>query len=350
MPNMKIIREFHSFCECFDFAELMPNFQSGGVTVEAKERAGRNKTIALSPAEEQQYLKKCVFEDNITVDSKILNSTIQGDCLDILPKLPDKFVDLLIVDPPYNLDKTFSKSKFRKMESSDYEIFTRTWIEASLHTLKDTSSIYVCCDWKTSIIIGNILSDYFTIQNRITWQREKGRGSLTNWKNSMEDIWFVTMSKDYIFNAAAVKQRRKVIAPYKVNGVPKDWLETENGNFRDTFPSNFWNDISIPYWSMQENTQHPTQKSEKLLAKLILASTNKHGVILDPFAGAGTSSVTAKKLSRHYVGIEREAEYCALIEKRLEMADDDISIQGYTSGVFWERNSLADQKKNSTMN
>ncbi len=160
----------------------------------------------------------------------------------------------------------------------------------------------------------------------------------------MEDIWFATNSKEYTFNAVAVKQRRRVIAPYKTDGKPKDWEETENGNFRNTYPSNFWDDISVPYWSMSENTAHPTQKPEKLLAKLILASSNPGDVVFDPFLGSGTSSVTAKKLNRHYLGIEKDAQYCVWAEKRLEFADADKNIQGYANGVFWERNTANLQK------
>ena len=187
-----------------------------------------------------------------------------------------------------------------------------------------------------------------------TWQREKGRGAKTNWKNSTEDIWFGTLSDDYYFDVDAVKQKRKVIAPYKENGQPKDWQETAEGNFRLTHPSNFWDDISIPYWSMPENTDHPTQKPEKLIAKLILASCPQNGVVFDPFLGSGTTSVVAKKLGRHYVGVEVNEEYGCWAEKRLAIADDNIGIQGYSGGVFWERNTLnlqmAEQKKQASKN
>jgi site-specific DNA-methyltransferase (adenine-specific) len=90
---------------------------------------------------------------------------------------------------------------------------------------------------------------------------------------------------------------------------------------------------------MPENTDHPTQKPEKLLAKIILASSNPGEVVLDPFLGSGTTAVVAKKLGRRYVGIEIDETYCSLAEKRLEMADVDKTIQGYEDGVFWERNS-----------
>lgn len=308
-------------------------------------KAGRNKTIDLSIEEGACYLDKCISAATPKTIEEIIDRTIIGDAFEVLPKLPKQFVDLLIVDPPYNLDKDFHGQKFKRKTDDLYEEYTESWIQAVLPHLKDNASIYVCCDWASSPTIGNVMKRYFHIQNRITWQREKGRGALTNWKNGMEDIWFATKSSTYTFNVDAVKIRRKVIAPYKIDGKPKDWEETENGNFRNTFPSNFWDDISIPYWSMPENTAHPTQKPEKLLAKLILASSNPGDIVLDPFLGSGSTSVTAKKLNRHYVGIEINKQYCVWAEKRLEMADSDTSIQGYTDGVFWERNTNALQKK-----
>jgi site-specific DNA-methyltransferase (adenine-specific) len=205
--------------------------------------------------------------------------------------------------------------------------------------LKETASIYICGDWRSAAAIQRVVGRYFKLRNRITWEREKGRGAKANWKNAAEDIWFFTVSDEYTFNLDAVRQRRRVVAPYKVNGKPKDWSESENGNFRDTHPSNIWTDISVPFWSMPENTDHPTQKPEKLLAKIILASTNAGDLILDPFAGVGTTAVVAKKLDRRSVAIERDEEYCLLALKRLEMAETDKRIQGFAEGVFWERNS-----------
>ncbi|MDR0498446.1 MAG: hypothetical protein LBH03_01775 [Holophagales bacterium] len=303
------------------------------------QRAKRNRTITLDSDDMTHYLGLCVH-------SYTENSIIHGDTFEVLNRLPDKFVDLLIVDPPYNLSKTYSTKSFRKMDNEEYASFTRNWLNAIRHTLKLNATIYVCSDWQTSLIAGQVLGDFFTIQNRITWQREKGRGALRNWKNAMEDIWFATVSpKEFTFNVNDVKMRRRVMAPYKIEGIPKDWTESKDGSFRDTFPSNFWDDISIPYWSMPENTDHPTQKPEKLFAKLILASSNPNDMVLDPFVGSGTSAVAAKKLARKFIGIESEAEYCAYAQKRLEIANDDKEIQGYSDSVFWERNTLALQKK-----
>ena len=308
-------------------------------------KAGRNKTIDLSIEEGACYLDRCITITEPVSIENVLDKTVRGDTFAVLPHLPSKFVDLLIVDPPYNLDKDFNGKKFKKRSDDLYEEYTESWIRAILPVLKDNATIYVCCDWASSPSVGRVLKKYFHIQNRITWQREKGRGALSNWKNGMEDIWFATRSGTYTFNVESVMIRRKVIAPYKVDGKPKDWEETATGNFRNTYPSNFWDDISIPYWSMPENTAHPTQKPEKLLAKLILASSNPGDVVFDPFLGSGSTSVTAKKLNRRYVGIEINEQYCVWAEKRLEMAESDSSIQGYTDGVFWERNTNALQKK-----
>lgn len=95
---------------------------------------------------------------------------------------------------------------------------------------------------------------------------------------------------------------------------------------------------------MPENTDHPTQKPEKLIAKIVLASSNPGDFIFDPFLGSGTTAVVAKKLGRNFCGVELNREYCCWAMKRLEQANSDKGIQGYSNGVFWERNSLNDQK------
>lgn len=297
----------------------------------------RNKTIDFPLECADEYLKRVVNEKD--VDSITPDCTVLGDAYRALDKIADGSVDLLIVDPPYNLDKNFHGKDFKKSKNADYAKYTENWINAVAPKLKPTASIYVCCDWRSSLVIGEILDKHFILRNRITWQREKGRGAKANWKNSMEDVFFATVGQEYTFNLNAVKQRKRVLAPYKENGKPKDWESTEEGKFRNTCPSNFWDDIAVPYWSMAENTAHPTQKPEKLIAKLILASSNQGDLVLDPFAGSGTTAVVAKKLNRKHIGIEHNPLYCAWAEKRLEDAQTNPSIQGYEDGVFWERNS-----------
>ena len=305
----------------------------------AKAPAPRNKTITLTEPEISEYSSRAISLKGKAALRDIMDKTIWQDTFEALKFLPANFADLVVVDPPYNLTKEFAGGAFRRMTDTNYAAFTRAWIELLLPLLKPNASIYVCCDWRSSPIIGLTLKEYFRLQNRITWQREKGRGAQHNWKNGMEDIWFATRTDDYTFHVDAVKVRRRVRAPYRADGQPKDWEDTPDGKFRNTCPSNFWDDISVPYWSMPENTAHPTQKPEKLLAKLILASSDPGGIVLDPFAGSGSTAVTARKLGRRFVAIERSEQYCAWAEKRLEMAAENPAIQGYADGVFWERNA-----------
>lgn len=297
-------------------------------------KSERNKTIDFDVSEDEVYLSRAVREQNY--DGEI-NKIVLGDFFETIKKIKDSSVDLLIVDPPYDLAKNFHGEVFKKIGYEAYAEYTEKWISAVKPKLKNTASVYVCSDWRSSVSLGTVVEKNFILRNRITWQREKGRGAGANWKNSMEDIFFATVGEEYTFNLDAVKLRKKVLAPYKENGKPKDWEKTENGNFRNTCPSNFWDDISVPYWSMAENTAHPTQKPEKLVAKLVLASSNEGDLVLDPFAGSGTTAVVAKKLGRNYIGIEQNPRYCAWAEYRLERADEDKSIQGYKNGVFWAR-------------
>lgn len=317
--------------------------------MEEKKRAANNRTLTLKPEEIEGLKSRLLTTENLTPQTDITNRTLNGDVLEMLKFVPENFADLIIIDPPYNLTKNFNGLKFNSRKENLYDDYLESWFPEVCKKLKAGGSLYMCGDWKCTASLQRAIEKELTILNRITWQREKGRGAKSNWKNGMEDIWFAVKNpNDYYFNVDAVMLKRRVLAPYKVDGKPKDWDEGEDGNFRLTCPSNFWDDISIPFWSMPENTDHPTQKSEKLYAKLILASSREGDVVFDPFLGSGTSSVVAKKLNRRFCGIELNEEYCLWAEKRLELAEIDKSIQGYSDGVFWERNTLALQGRNKT--
>ncbi len=317
------------------------------------ERAPRNRTIVLNGEDRSRYLPALRRLRTTASVSDVLDTTICQDLFEVLSFLPLRSFDLVFADPPYNLSKDFNGRSFKQCGLEEYENWLDTWLPKMKFLLKSHGSIYVCGDWRSSTAIYRVLTKHFIVRNRITWEREKGRGASANWKNNSEDIWFATVSDQYTFNLENVKLKRRVIAPYThQNGKPKDWVETSSGRFRDTHPSNIWTDLTVPFWSMPENTDHPTQKPEKLLAKIILCGTNKGDVVFDPFLGSGTTSVVAKKLGRHYTGVEIDEEYCCLAEKRLDLATHDPSIQGYSQGAFWERNTLslqlADSKLSST--
>ncbi|WP_294424182.1 DNA methyltransferase [uncultured Treponema sp.] len=305
-----------------------------------KERAANNRTLMLEPQEIEGLRNRLLTEKNISAETDIVNRTLNGDILKMLEFVPDNFADLIIIDPPYNLSKNFNGMKFASRSQENYDEYLSEWFPLICKKLKSDGSLYMCGDWKCTSSLQRAIERELAVLNRITWQREKGRGAKSNWKNGMEDIWFAVKNPDdYYFDVDAVKMKRKVLAPYKADGKPKDWNEETDGKFRITYPSNFWDDISVPFWSMPENTDHPTQKPEKLYAKLILASSRPGDIVFDPFLGSGTASVVAKKLGRRFCGIEQNEEYCLFAEKRLALAETDKSIQGYSDGVFWERNS-----------
>jgi site-specific DNA-methyltransferase (adenine-specific) len=310
-----------------------------------KSVAPRNRTLTCTD-EELKSLSAglCRLNEPATVE-QLADRIVNQELEEALPFLPEAFVDLLILDPPYNLTKNYHGYVFRSREAEAYAAWFNEVLVALLPTLKPDASLYVCSDWTTSNLVFPILDRRVRVRNRITWGREKGRGAKTNWKNNTEDIWFCTVGDDYCFNVDDVMLKRRVLAPYRTeDGCPKDWVQGPKGQYRLTYPSNFWSDITIPFWSMPENTDHPTQKPEKLIAKLILASSIQGGFVFDPFLGSGTTAVVARKLNRRFCGIELNTEYCCWAAKRLALAAEDSRIQGYANGVFWDRNSLRDQQ------
>ena len=315
-----------------------------------KKRAPRNRTLTLTEGEKEIYRNHLLTLSSRVSIGEIQNSTLHQNLFEAIDYLPDSFVDLMVVDPPYNLTKIFGLTQFPQRSLTDYSSWFESWFPKLLRLLKPNASIYICADWRSSSAVHSVAEKYLRVRNRITWEREKGRGAKSNWKNCAEDIWYYTMSDKYVFNVESVKLKRRVLAPYRDSkGKPKDWSESHAKRFRLTSPSNLWSDLTVPFWSMSENTDHPTQKPEKLLAKIILASSNEGDIVFDPFLGSGTTSVVAKKLGRNYVGIEIDELYCCIAERRLHIAESNKFIQGYVEGVFWERNTINEQELSPDM-
>jgi site-specific DNA-methyltransferase (adenine-specific) len=277
----------------------------------------RNKTITVNASDRKSLpIIKLGSAEELNV-LNLQNNIYFGDCLQEIKKLPNEFINLIVTDPPYTIKKDFGRGTISTNEKF-FSSWCEQWISECQRILKPTGSIYVCINWEASSIIESMLKKYFIVKNRITWKRDKGRGAKKNWKNNMEDIWFATKSDNYTFNLDQVKMKKTVIAPYlDENGQPKDWQEVNGEKFRFTHPSNIWTDLIIPFWSMPENTEHPTQKPEKLIERIILASSNENDLVFDPFMGSGTTAVVAIKLGRKYLGFEIEKKYYQLTQKRL---------------------------------
>ncbi|HEX2910025.1 MAG TPA: DNA methyltransferase [Chloroflexia bacterium] len=284
-------------------------------------KAPRNRTIELTVEDEARYNNLFRLEPGFNYSpTELRNRLILGDCVSGLAQLPAQWADLIIADPPYNLTKTYGQGVFARRNLEEYRAWTEQWVAAAARALKPAGSIYVCIDWESSGLLQQVLAKHFIIKNRITWKRDKGRGATANWKNNMEDIWFAVVSETYTFNLDAVKVRKPIIAPYRDStGRPKDWIEQQDGErYRMTHPSNIWTDLTVPFWSMPENTPHPTQKPEKLIERLLLASSNPGNLVLDPFMGSGTTASVARRLGRDYIGFELDEWYYKLTLKRLD--------------------------------
>lgn len=292
-------------------------------TIETK--APRNRGVFLT----QEDIKKFV-PDNMPVGNSLLaieqttDRIFNADAIAGIARLPETSFDLIFADPPYfGREKDFGEGSL-KLSLADYAAWSEKWIQLAVRLLKPDGSIYVCCDWRFAGLLQNILSNYVTIKNRITWLREKGRGGKRNWKEDMEDIWFGVKGENYTFNLDAVKLRKPIVAPYRDgNKKPKDWHENDGEPYRYTCPPNIWLDAVVPFWSMPEDTSHPTQKPEKLVERIILASSNPGDKVLDPFMGSGTTGVVAKRLGRSFTGFELNAEYIRLALKRLDMLKNE---------------------------
>jgi site-specific DNA-methyltransferase (adenine-specific) len=306
-------------------------------------RSPRNKTLALDPQEQLALAQQLLRPPLPASAADLVGRVACGDIVELAPQLPAAFVDLLVLDPPYNLTRAFGLVDFSARPLEDYERWFERWFARLLPALKPAASLYVCSDWRSSTVVHRVLLRHVVVRNRITWEREKGRGAKANWKSASEDIWFATVSGDYYFNVEAVKLRRQVLAPYREAGQPKGWEDSRDGRFRLTHPSNLWTDLTVPFWAMPENTAHPTQKPEKLVAKLLLASSREGDVVFDPFLGSGTTAAVAVKLGRKFFGVELDPYYCCLALKRAQLAREFPEIQGYAGGVFWERNTRAAQ-------
>lgn len=287
--------------------------------------APRNRTLFLTPADREAMpvaryrppgpLNVAALRDRVTC----------GDCLEILPRLPDGCADLVFADPPYNVGKDFGRSADGeatrcRWSRREYDAWLDAWLGQCARLLRPGGSLYVCCDWRFSgATQASLERQGLVVRSRITWQRDKGRGAKRNWKNVLEDIFFATRGEDYAFDLDAVKVRKRVVAPYRDgDGRPKDWQEEPDGRrFRMTCPPNLWTDLTVPFWSMPENTPHPAQKPEALVERILNASSRPGDLVLDPFLGSGTTAVVARRLGRHFVGTELNADYCRLALKRL---------------------------------
>ncbi|WP_369061323.1 site-specific DNA-methyltransferase [Caulobacter sp. 73W] len=257
---------------------------------------------------------------------------IQGDCIEQMNALPEKSVDLVFADPPYNLQLggDLLRPDNSKVDAVDdhwdqfesfaaYDAFTRDWLKAARRVLKDDGALWVIGSYHNIFRVGSILQDLgFWILNDVIWRKSNPMPNFkgTRFTNAHETmIWAAKGrgAKRYTFNYDAMKMANDEVQ------MRSDW--------------------TLPLCTGDERIKnaagekaHPTQKPEALLHRVILSSTKPGDVVLDPFFGVGTTGAAAKRLGRQFIGIERETEYAELAKERISkvvpIAPEDLQVMG----------------------
>lgn len=252
----------------------------------------------------------------------LLDQILQGDCLQVLLTIPEKSIDMIFADPPYNLQlrKTLwrpnstqvdgveaSWDKFLDFES--YDCFTYNWLQGCKRVLKDNGTIWVIGTYHNIYRVGRILQDLgYWILNDIVWIKN-------NPMPNFHGVRFTNAHETLIW-AQKVKGQKYTFNYQLMKSMNLDGKETGGLQMRS--------DWKLPLCTGKERLKingekaHPTQKPEALLERVILSSTRTGAIILDPFFGSGTTGAVAKKYGRHWIGIETDKRYISIAEKRIE--------------------------------
>lgn len=236
------------------------------------------------------------------MDQKL--EAICGDALIELKKLPDKSVDLIVTDPPYNLNKDYGNNNDR-LEFDEYLEFTRTWLREAHRVLKDDGSIYIFMGMRYISYVYTILEQELgmTFNSWITWFYTQGIGKTKGFSPRHDDIlYFTKHPKKFVFNLDAIR-------------VPQKYYRSVN-NMRGANPGNVW-EFSHMHYCNKNRKKHPTQKPEGLYERMILASSNEGDTVLDPFLGSGTLLRVCQQTNRNGIGIDVNPEYIEMSKERL---------------------------------
>ncbi len=239
----------------------------------------------------------------------------QGDCLEVLRAIDNESVDLIFADPPYNIGKKFGEFKDAWPSDIKYAEWCYQWLGLCIQKLKPTGSLYVMTSTQAMPYIDLWLRERLTIMSRVMWHYDSSGVQAKKLFGSLyEPILFcVKNPRDYVFNASDIEVEAKTGAKRKLI----DYRKKEPTPYKSTkVPGNVWYFPRVRY-RMSEYENHPTQKPEALLERIIRASTNKGDQVLDPFAGTFTTCAVAKKLGRFSIGIEMQLEYVKVGLRRL---------------------------------
>lgn len=229
---------------------------------------------------------------------------ILGDATDKLSELPSSHFDVVIADPPYNLGKDYGNNGDRK-GFDEYLDFSRKWIRECCRVLKPSGTIYVFMGFRFISYIYDILDrDYGLVFNSwLVWHYTQGMGKTRGFSPRHDDILMFTKTDDFIFNLDDVR-------------VPQKFYRDRN-NMRGANPGDVW-EFSHVHYCNPNRQNHPTQKPEGLIERMVLVSSNIEGSVLDPFSGSGTTLRVCQQVNRNCIGIEINPEYVEMARQRLE--------------------------------
>ncbi|MDR1291660.1 MAG: adenine-specific DNA-methyltransferase [Planctomycetaceae bacterium] len=246
---------------------------------------------------------------------------IQGDSLEILSyEVSDDSVDLIFVDPPYNIGKNFNGHKDKWATGDDYLEWCYKWIDLCINKLKSCGSMYIMTSTQFMPYFDIFVRKRMTILSRLVWYYDSSGVQAKNYYGSMyEPILFcVKNPDDYTFNANDILIEAKTGAKRKLIDYRKNPPQVYNS---EKVPGNVWEFARVRY-RMDEYENHPTQKPVALLERIIKASSNVGDLVLDPFSGTFTTSFVAQQLGRKSIGIELQEDYVKIGLRRLRLTDE----------------------------
>ena len=257
---------------------------------------------------------------------------IKGDALKILRSIPDNSVNLTFVDPPYNIGKNFNGCKDKWESDEKYLEWCYEWIDLCVNKLKENGSMYLMGATQFIPFFDVFLREKMHILSRIVWHYDSSGVQAKNYYGSLyEPILFAVKDKDdYVFNSTDILVEAKTGAKRKLI----DYRKTVPACYNNVkVPGNVWYFPRVRF-RMPEYEEHPSQKPEALLNRIILASTNPGDLLLDPFSGTFTTSAVAMKLNRKSIGIELDGDYFNVgvrrlteIRKELKKAKTQVSLE-----------------------
>ena len=243
-----------------------------------------------------------------------------GDAIEVLRQIPNESIDLIFVDPPYNIGKDFAGRKDKWETDEAYLKWCYEWIDLCISKLKPNGSIYLMTSTQFMPYFDLYVRDKLTILSRIVWTYDSSGAQAKKFYGSMyEPILFCVKDKNnYTFNSKDIMVEAKSGSQRKLIDYRKNPPQPYNS---EKVPGNVWNFVRVRY-RMDEYENHPTQKPISLLERIIKASSNEGDVVLDPFSGTFTTCYVAKQLNRKFIGIEIQEEYLKIGLRRLGIATE----------------------------